>query len=117
MRKVLLFFIFISYSSFAQNQQLSDQAKISIITCGPYQGELYSAFGHSAIRIYDPVLKIDDAYNYRIFDFNQPHFYLNFARGYLYYKLGVHDYQAFKNYYIFHNRYIHEQVLNVTQKQ
>jgi hypothetical protein len=27
------------------------------------------------------------------------------------------DYQAFKNYYIFHNRYVHEQILNLTQDQ
>jgi hypothetical protein len=118
MRKLLfIVFIFISHIVVSQNQKLSDQAKISIITCGPYQGELYSAFGHSAIRIYDPALRMDDAYNYGIFDFNQPHFYLNFARGFLYYKLGVHDYQAFQNYYIFHNRYIHEQVLNLTTAQ
>jgi hypothetical protein len=101
--------------SFAQ--MLSPQAEISVITCGPYQGELYSAFGHSAIRVYDPVLNINDAYNYGVFDFDQPNFYLNFARGYLYYKLGVYDYDAFRNYYIYHNRYVHEQKLNLTPEQ
>jgi hypothetical protein len=114
---LLLFLIIIGYSGFSQNIKLSSDAKISVITCGPHQGELYSAFGHSAFRVYDPAQSIDDAYNYGIFDFNQPHFYLNFAKGYLYYKLGVHDYQAFKNYYIYKNRYIHEQVLNLTPDQ
>jgi hypothetical protein len=118
MKKVVLLILVISsHVAFSQNQQLSDQAKISIITCGPHQGELYSAFGHSAIRIYDPPLRLDDAYNYGVFDFDQPHFYLNFARGYLYYKLGVHDYQVFQEHYIRHNRYIHEQVLNLTTEQ
>jgi hypothetical protein len=96
---------------------LSAQSKISVITCGPYQGELYSAFGHSAFRVYDPAKGIDEAYNYGVFDFNQPHFYLNFARGYLYYKLGVYDYKAFEYYYIYHNRSVHEQVLNLNQQQ
>ncbi len=98
-------------------QRLSPQAEISVITCGPFQGELYSAFGHSAIRVYDPVLGINDAYNYGVFDFDQPNFYLNFARGYLYYKLGVYDYDAFRNYYIYHNRYVHEQRLNLSPEQ
>jgi hypothetical protein len=118
MKKLLfLLLIIVGYSGFSQKVTLSPDAKISVITCGPHQGELYSAFGHSAFRVYDPNLKIDDAYNYGIFDFNQPHFYLNFAKGFLYYKLGVHNYQDFKNYYIYKNRYIHEQVLNLTPEQ
>jgi hypothetical protein len=101
----------------AQSIKLSDQARISVITCGPWQQELYSAFGHSAFRVHDPAQGIDEAYNYGVFDFDQPNFYLNFARGYLYYKLGVYDYQQFKNYYIYHNRYVHEQVLDLSEKQ
>jgi len=101
----------------AQNLPLTDQAQISVITCGPYASELYAAFGHSAIRVYDPQQQIDIAYNYGVFDFDQPNFYLNFARGYLYYKLGVYDYPHFRDYYINHNRFIHEQVLNLSQAQ
>jgi hypothetical protein len=97
--------------------QLSDRTEIYVLTLGPYQGELYSAFGHSAIRVYDPELQIDDVYNWGVFDFDQPNFYLNFARGYLYYKLGVHPYDRFRDYYIYYNRYIHAQKLNLTQAQ
>lgn len=93
------------------------EAEISILTLGPTQQELYSAFGHSAIRIYDPQLGIDDAYNWGVFDFDQPNFYLNFAKGYLYYKLGVYPYGRFRDYYIYYNRYVHEQKLNLTQAQ
>lgn len=114
-RLLLLPFLIISGSLAAQ--QLSDKAEISVITCGPYQGELYSAFGHSAIRVYDPVNQINYAYNYGVFDFDQPNFYLNFARGYLYYKLGVYDYNLFRDYYIYHNRYVHEQFLNLNQEE
>lgn len=118
MKKLLFFLSFlVTIPSFAQKIQLSPEAEISVITCGPYQGELYSAFGHSAFRVYDPVNNIDDAYNYGIFDFDQPNFYLNFARGYLYYKLGVYDYPRFRDHYIYYNRYVHEQVLNLTPEQ
>lgn len=97
--------------------QLSNDAQIHVLTCGPYQGEVYSAFGHSAIRVYDPSQGIDLLYNYGIFDFDQPNFYLNFARGYLNYKLGVTTYNRFRDYYIYYNRFIHEQVLNLDSAQ
>jgi hypothetical protein len=99
--------------------KLSDQAEISVITCGPGQAELYSAFGHSAFRVFDPANQIDHAFNYGVFDFNQPNFYLNFARGHNNYRLAVQDYKRFEYTYIYYNRYVHEQVLNLNtfQKQ
>ncbi|MCU0398242.1 MAG: DUF4105 domain-containing protein, partial [Cyclobacteriaceae bacterium] len=99
--------------------KLSDQAEISVITCGPGQAELYSAFGHSAFRVFDPANQIDHAFNYGVFDFNQPNFYLNFARGHNNYRLAVQDYKRFEYTYVYYNRYVHEQVLNLNtfQKQ
>ncbi len=94
--------------------RLSDQAEISVLTLGPWQGELFTAFGHSAIRVHDPLMGIDAAFNYGVFDFDQPNFYLNFARGYNLYMLGVMDYQRFEAAYKADNRYIHEQVLNLS---
>jgi hypothetical protein len=97
--------------------QLSSHAEISIITLGPWQGELYSAFGHSAIRVYDPDYPIDAFYNYGVFSFNQPNFYLNFARGHLNYKLDVDPYIPWRDYYISYNRFVHEQILNLNAEQ
>lgn len=118
MNKGILFILLvISGECLAQGYQLSEQAEISVITCGPYQGELYSAFGHSAIRVYDPVNQTDLAFNWGVFDFDQPNFYLNFARGFLYYKLGVYSYPHFRDHYISYNRYVHEQVLDLNSFQ
>lgn len=97
--------------------QLSEEGEIHLVTCGPYQGELYSAFGHTAIRVKDPRSNIDLIYNYGVFDFNQPNFYLNFTRGYLLYSLAVNSYQGFTYAYIADNRFIHEQVLNLDKAQ
>jgi Domain of unknown function (DUF4105) len=113
---LLIAFAWLTLSTEAQTI-LSSQAEVSIITCGPYQGELYSAFGHSAIRIHDPVKEFDIAFNYGVFDFNQPNFYLNFTRGFLYYKLGMYDYPDFRDFYIKYNRYVHEQVLQLDSIQ
>jgi hypothetical protein len=117
MRILLILILILPFFTQAQKQVLSENAEISVITCGPSQEELYTAFGHSAIRVFDPRYNYDAAYNYGVFDFNQPNFYLNFARGFLYYKLGVYAYQDFQAHYIYKNRYVHEQVLNLTQEQ
>ena len=100
MKKVaFLVLLFLSVRAQSQNPTLTDEAQISVITCGPTPNELYVAFGHSAIRVYDPALQLDLAFNYGVFDFDQPNFYLNFARGYLYYKLGVYPYPLFRDHY------------------
>jgi len=118
MRRFFLFLSLVVVPDILQAQRsLSPDATISVITCGPWQGELYSAFGHNALRVFDPQQQINEAYNYGVFDFDQPNFYLNFTRGYLYYQLAVWDYQRFASSYIYENRFIHEQVLNLTPDQ
>lgn len=119
MNNRILVFALVAFSIHcnAQFGRLSEGAKISVLTIGPTQEELYSAFGHSAFRVYDSIQGLDLFYNYGVFNFNQPHFYLNFAKGYLYYMMDVYDYAPYRNYYIEHNRYIHEQVLDLTPEQ
>lgn len=72
----------------------TDSAKVSLLTCSP-GSELYSKFGHSAIRVYDPYEGTDIVFNYGLFDFNTPNFYLKFIRGKLPYQLGI---QRFYNF-------------------
>src|SRR5580704_5375885 len=67
---------------------LSPAAEISLVTCSPGD-ELYTAFGHSAIRILDPELGFDRLYNFGTFDMTVGNFYLRFARGDLLYQLSV----------------------------
>jgi hypothetical protein len=104
------------FMSSVSKAQLSEGAIISVLTCGPYD-ELYSAFGHSAFRIHDAKLNIDVVCNYGTFDFSQPNFYLNFALGNNLYKLSIEDYPGFEYRYIYQNRFIHEQILDLTQEQ
>lgn len=114
-----LFFLVLCFPLFAHGQRfvLSEESEIRIMTMGPGQEELYSAFGHSGIRLTDPVAGVDWVYNYGIFDFNQPNFYLNFAKGRLLYKLGKSDYDRTIQYYAYFNRYIKEQVLNLSLEE
>ena len=102
----------------AQFATLSPEAKVSLVTFGPGD-ELYSGFGHSVLWIYDPVLRIDNAYSYGTFSFDQGNFYINFMRGYLPYSISVHPLGPQLDYYRAENRSISEQVLNLSipQKQ
>ena len=116
----LFWFLGATFKSNSQNQpiKLSDEAKISVITFGPYQGELWSAFGHNGIRVFDPLLDIDWMYDWGRFDFEQTNFFWNFARGKMLYSIGrTQKYPNVKSYYIKQNRSIKEQVLNLSQAE
>jgi hypothetical protein len=116
-RLITALFVLFGIQSFSQPLRLSEKAEISIITCGPSNEIVYSAFGHSAFRVVDPEFGIDYAFNYGVFDFDKPNFYLNFAKGRNYYLLAVYDYENFEWPYVRDNRFVHEQVLNLTQSQ
>lgn len=99
-----------------EGMQLSPQAKISLITCSS-GNELYSVFGHSAVRVLDPASGLDIIFNYGTFDFDEPNFYLKFARGKLNYKLSAAYFHDFVTNYIAENRSVYEQELNLTDEQ
>ncbi len=104
--------------SFAQKfgTVLSDSSKISLLTCSPGD-ELYSVFGHSAVRVTDPVNKIDVVFNYGTFDFSDPNFYTNFVKGRLNYILSLSYYNRFKVEYDMEERWIYEQELRINKTQ
>jgi len=113
--KKYLLLLFLLFSGIIQAQfgSLSPAAEISIITIGP-GSELYDKFGHSAYRIKDSLSGVDVAFNYGVYDFDTPNFYTKFAQGKLLYELRVDYYQPFLQRYIDENRWVKEQVLNLT---
>jgi hypothetical protein len=111
----LIFFLSI-YSIGSAQFQLSEDSEISIVTAGPGK-ELYEAFGHSAIRIKDPVINLDIIYNYGIFDFDQPNFYTNFAKGNMIYSLARYDFKYFLANYKRDQRWLKQQVLFLTLQE
>ncbi|MGK0324896.1 MAG: hypothetical protein ACJA2M_000629 [Polaribacter sp.] len=113
---VFLLFLFLFTKSFYAQVNLSVYSEVSIITAGPGT-ELYEAFGHSAIRIKDPVLRLDLIYNYGMFDFNAPNFYSNFTKGNLLYRLGRYKFEYFLAGYKRDKRWVKQQVLNLNQDE
>jgi len=112
MKKLLYIILFLTCYNLTAQQKLSEKASVSVVTCGP-GAELYTAFGHSALRIYDPLLKIDKIYNYGTFNFNAPNFYLNFAKGKLTYELSTANFRLFLRVYQYENRWVKSQILNL----
>jgi hypothetical protein len=96
--------------------RLSPDASIGLLTCSPGD-ELYSIFGHSAIRVTDPLQDLDWVFNYGTFDFSDPDFYLNFVRGKLNYILSVTEYRNFEYEYMMDRRSIWEQKLNISRDE
>ncbi|MEA1785023.1 DUF4105 domain-containing protein [Arenibacter sp. GZD96] len=115
-KRLLLCFIGCWALGYSQQVTLSPAAKISLITCGSGE-ELYATFGHSAFRVFDPILEIDVVYNYGTFDFNTPHFYLKFTQGKLLYSLSRQPFAHFIYEYEVENRWVKEQLLQLDASQ
>lgn len=79
--------------------------------------ELYSAYGHSAIRVQDPNLGLDIVFNYGTFDFGTPFFYLKFLNGTLDYMLSTADFSRFVRSYSREGRGVVEKELILSSEQ
>jgi hypothetical protein len=92
--------------------------EVSLLTADPGT-ELYSSFGHSAIRMREmgPDGGRDLVFNFGTFDFDTPNFYGKFAAGKLNYMLSVVPYDRFIVEYDYYKRGLREQVLDLNQEQ
>ena len=97
----------------AQGITLSDSATLSLITCSPGP-QIYALFGHTAIRLVDPTRGLDIVFNYGMFNFNKPNFYLKFIQGATDYELGAYETKYFLPEYRERNSSVTEQMLNLT---
>lgn len=91
---------------------ISENAEFHILTCSPGK-EVYSLFGHTAIRLHDPASRTDIVFNYGTFDFNTDRFYFKFAKGILPYQLSISSYYGFLMAYKEEGRSIYSQRLNL----
>lgn len=114
--KLLFFFGFLLSVSRPVFARLTPKSNVSLITVGTGQ-EVFTAFGHSALRISDPNLGIDHVYNYGTFSFNDG-FYLKFTKGELNFWLSaVAFYQEFYSWTVLENRTVTQQVLTLSLNQ
>jgi uncharacterized membrane protein YedE/YeeE len=90
-----------------------DAPVISVITFGPGVGA-FVAFGHNAFRIRDPHNHTDLIFNFGTFRFDTPLLIVDFLMGRFKYWLGVKPYYDMVNAYKRENRWITEQVLDLS---
>ena len=93
-----------------------DSIRFSLLTCGAGE-EIYSLFGHTAIRYENFTRGIDAVFNYGIFSFNTPNFILRFTLGETDYQLGVTSYKQFAYEYTWTGRDVWQQTLNLNAEE
>ena len=111
----LILSFLLTITAFAQQpaereDDIYSNLEVSLLTCSPGD-ELYSAFGHTAIRVNDMV------FNYGMFNFNTEGFYIKFVSGQTDYELGVEMMDGFERQYERRNRSVIEQKLNLTNEE
>ena len=58
-KNLLLLFLFLCLIPAKAQTELSDEAQISILTAAPSDDEVYTVYGHTAIRVKDTLRKLD----------------------------------------------------------
>lgn len=86
---------------------------ISLLTYGPGD-EVFERFGHVALVVRDSATGEDIAFNWGMFDFDQPNFLVNFLTGDTKYWMAGFNTQAFNDLYRRQNRRIRRQELAFT---
>lgn len=99
-----------------QTDIAADSLRISLLTCAA-GGEIYSLFGHTAIRYENLTQGIDVVFNYGMFDFGTPNFALRFALGETDYWLGLNSFRGFTTAYLNDGRDVWQQTLNLSQAE
>lgn len=94
------------------NDDRNDEIKISLLT--PTSGdELYTTFGHSAIRVVDRLNGTEEIFDFGVFDFSTPNFYWKFFKGKLNYKLTKRGFNSFLRSYKSDGRGVKEERINL----
>lgn len=110
------FLLFCSINGTAQNPDDSCTLEISLLTCAPGT-DLYSLFGHTAIRVRDQRRGMDVVYNYGTFDDSDPLFYFHFTNGIMLYSVSASTFEDFMSEYEYEHRDVVAQILDLTCEQ
>lgn len=103
-------------SSGVMGQTVMDSLDVSVITCSPGQ-EVYSLYGHTALRIRNYTRAHDWVFNYGVFDFNTPNFVWRFTLGQCDYTVEAVPFEYFCREYIQRGSEVIEQTLNINAKE
>lgn len=107
----------------AQNQRVNEEATawldsvdISLLTCGPGQ-EVWSYYGHTALRIQDKGHGTDVAVNWGMFSFRQSFFILRFVFGLTDYQIDIYPMNDFLAEYTAEGRWVRQQRIRLSREE
>ena len=114
---LLLFFATraLALNGMSQLEQM-DSVKISLLTCSP-GNEIWSLYGHTAIRYEDRLNHMDYTINYGMFNLRQKYFVLRFVFGLTDYQMGIENYDDFITDYGNAGRGVVQQTLNLSREE
>ena len=116
-RMLLLFLLTAPVFTLRAQTRLGDSARVSLLTCSPSEEAVFTVYGHTALRVSDPVAGINLVFNYGIFDFSKSNFIYHFAKGETDYKLGITHYENFLAENIMRGIGVTEQVLDLSSEE
>ncbi len=114
---VISFLVSIQHITAQKNVQLSESARVSLLTNTPWDGAVYALYGHTALRVYDVTQDIDLVFNYGLFDFDSPNFMQRFVKGETDYSVGYTHLNRYTFEYQMRGIGITEQILNLKQDE
>ena len=90
--------------------------EISVLTCSPGD-QIYSIFGHTAVRVCNKNIGLDAVVNYGLFDFDQESFVYRFVKGETDYMCGTEAYGNFIYSYALRGSGVKATVLDLTDAE
>jgi hypothetical protein len=93
-----------------------ESLEVSVYTYGPGE-QIFERFGHIALAVHDRTTGEDIAFNWGMFDFNQPNFLARFLTGDTKYWMSGYRTEQFNTAYRGEDRTIRKQVIALTPAQ
>ncbi len=115
-RVCLLFVLLTTGFPCLKAQEQTDSLEVSLLTCSPGD-QVWSLYGHTALRVRETSSDADIVFNYGIFSFNTPHFIWRFTLGECDYMVTAEPFADFARGYERRGSYILEQRLNLKQQE
>ncbi len=89
------------------------RTEVSLLTCMPHE-EVYSLYGHTALRVFNAEDSLDVSVNWGVFDSSKPNFVMNFILGLTDYVMAVVPTRYFLREYCYYGSMVYQQRLRLT---
>ena len=96
--------------------KVSAKTEISLLTCKPH-AQIYSLYGHTAIRVVDTEQNMDVTINWGVFDASQPNFVAKFVLGFTDYTMAIVPTDHFLREYEYYGSRVYQQRINLTEAE